>query len=47
MPTPTEAIVDYSPTGVEIAITAGIWAVGATMVTVFFKITASVRTDGQ
>jgi hypothetical protein len=26
---------------------AGIWAVGATMVTVFFKITAAVRTDGQ
>lgn len=43
VPTPTEAVVDYSPTAIEIAITAGIWAVGALLVTLFFKIVIGVR----
>jgi molybdopterin-containing oxidoreductase family membrane subunit len=47
IPTPLGNVPDYVPTLREVTIVAGIWAVGATMVTVFFKITAAVRTDGQ
>jgi [DsrC]-trisulfide reductase subunit P len=43
VPSPLGAVTDYAPTLREIAITAGVWAVGAMMVTGFFKITAGVR----
>jgi len=33
----------YSPTLPEVAITLAIWAVGALMITVFYKIALSVR----
>jgi molybdopterin-containing oxidoreductase family membrane subunit len=47
MPSPLGAVADYVPTWREAAIVAGIWAVGAAMVTAFFKITASVRAAGR
>jgi molybdopterin-containing oxidoreductase family membrane subunit len=47
IPTPLGNVPDYVPTLREVTIVAGIWAVGAAMVTVFFKITAAVRTDGR
>ncbi len=47
VPSPLGAVSDYLPTWREIAITAGIWAVGAAMVTGFFKIAAEVRADGR
>ena len=47
VPSPLGAVVDYVPTARELAITAGIWAVGAAMVTAFFKITAGVRMAGR
>jgi Ni/Fe-hydrogenase subunit HybB-like protein len=43
VPSPLGAVADYVPTVREAAITAGVWALGAIMVTGFFKITASVR----
>ncbi len=47
VPSPLGAVADYLPTWREVTITAGIWALGAMMVTAFFKITAEVRTAGQ
>jgi len=43
VPSPLGAVADYVPTTREILITAGVWAIGAAMVTAFFKITAGVR----
>ncbi len=43
VPSPLGAITEYAPTLPEIGITAAIWALGALMVTVFYKITLSVR----
>jgi Ni/Fe-hydrogenase subunit HybB-like protein len=47
VPSPLGAVSDYVPTWREIAITAGICAVGAAMVTGFFKIASEVRADGR
>jgi len=46
IPSPLEAITDYNPTGPEIAITVGIWALGLLIVTLFYKIFVSIRTEG-
>ncbi|HEX7487233.1 MAG TPA: NrfD/PsrC family molybdoenzyme membrane anchor subunit [Vicinamibacterales bacterium] len=43
VPSPLGAVTDYVPTWREAAITAAVWALGAIMVTGFFKITAEVR----
>jgi molybdopterin-containing oxidoreductase family membrane subunit len=43
VPSPLGAVTEYAPTLPEMAITLGIWAVGFLMVTVFYKITLSVR----
>jgi Ni/Fe-hydrogenase subunit HybB-like protein len=43
IPSPLGAITEYAPTLYEISITLGIWAIGFLMVTVFYKITLSVR----
>jgi Ni/Fe-hydrogenase subunit HybB-like protein len=45
VPSPLEAISDYTPTGPEIAITIGVWALGLLMVTMFYKIFVSVRKE--
>jgi Ni/Fe-hydrogenase subunit HybB-like protein len=45
IPSPLETITDYTPTGPEIAITIGIWALGFLMITMFYKIFVSVRTE--
>jgi [DsrC]-trisulfide reductase subunit P len=47
VPSPLGVVTEYAPTLREATIVAGIWAVGAIMVTVFFKITAEVRAGGQ
>jgi molybdopterin-containing oxidoreductase family membrane subunit len=47
VPSPLGVVTEYAPTWREATIVAGIWALGAMMVTVFFKITAEVRTGGQ
>jgi Ni/Fe-hydrogenase subunit HybB-like protein len=43
VPSPMERITDYTPTGPEIAITVGVWALGLLLVTVFYKIFVSVK----
>ncbi len=45
VPTPLGGVTEYSPTAPEIAITLAIWALGALMLTVFYKIALSVRGD--
>jgi molybdopterin-containing oxidoreductase family membrane subunit len=47
VPNPLDEIVDYSPTALEILITTGIWAAGALLVTVFFKMVIVVRRETQ
>jgi molybdopterin-containing oxidoreductase family membrane subunit len=43
VPSPLRAMTRYVPTLPEILITVGVWAVGALMITVFYKIALSVR----
>ena len=43
VPTPLEEIVEYYPTANEIFITLGIWAMGAFIVTVLYKIAIGVE----
>ena len=43
VPSPLGAVTEYAPTLPEIAITVAIWAVGFLMITIFYKITLSVR----
>ena len=43
IPSPLEAIPDYTPTGPEMAISVGVWALGLLLVTMFYKIFVSVR----
>ena len=45
VPTPLEEIVQYYPTTNEILITAGIWAMGAFIVTVLYKIAIDVEKE--
>jgi molybdopterin-containing oxidoreductase family membrane subunit len=46
MPSPLGTITRYVPTLPESLITVGVWAVGALMITVFYKIALSVRASG-
>jgi molybdopterin-containing oxidoreductase family membrane subunit len=43
VPSPLGAVTSYAPTLPEISITAAVWAIGFLMITVFYKITLSVR----
>ena len=45
IPSPLETLTDYTPTGPEIAISVGIWAMGLLMITMLYKIFVSVRTE--
>ena len=42
VPTPLGDVVDYVPTLTEAGITAGIWAVGLLLVTVFFRLRSTI-----
>ena len=44
-PSPLETITTYTPTLPEWSIVVGIWAIGALLITVFYKITLSVRDE--
>ncbi len=44
MPSPLESMTNYAPTLPEVTISAGIWAVGLLMITVFYKIAIAVET---
>jgi len=43
MPSPLGTMTGYTPTLPEILINAAVWAIGALMITVFYKIALSVR----
>ena len=43
VPTPLGRVAEYVPTVIEALVTAGAWAVGALLVTVFFRVTLEVR----
>ncbi len=45
VPSPLETITDYTPTGPELAITIGVWALGLLMITLLYKIFISVRKE--
>jgi molybdopterin-containing oxidoreductase family membrane subunit len=45
VPSPLERITEYTPTGPEVAITIGIWAMGLLLITIFYKIFISVRAE--
>jgi Ni/Fe-hydrogenase subunit HybB-like protein len=43
VPSPLGHVTVYTPTAPEIAIVVGVWAIGALILTVFYKITISIR----
>lgn len=43
IPSPLETVTEYSPTLIEILITIGIWATGTLILTLFCKVTVSVK----
>ncbi|MEN8135835.1 MAG: sulfate reduction electron transfer complex DsrMKJOP subunit DsrP [Thermodesulfobacteriota bacterium] len=45
VPTPLEYIVEYYPSAVELGITAAVWATGAFILTVLYKVAISVKLD--
>ena len=45
IPSPLEKITEYSPTGPEILITAGVWAAGLLVLTVLYKIAIAVKEE--
>jgi len=45
IPSPLETITEYNPTGPEIAITLGIWALGLLILTLLYRIFIAVRKD--
>ena len=45
VPSPLDSVTKYTPTLPEWSIVAGIWAIGALLITVFYKITLSVREE--
>ncbi len=47
VPSPLGAITQYTPTLPEWSIVVGIWAIGALLITVFYKITLSVREEAS
>ena len=47
VPTPLGKVVRYMPTGPEVAIAIGIWAMGFLIITVLYKIFISVRKEEE
>jgi molybdopterin-containing oxidoreductase family membrane subunit len=45
IPSPLEKITEYSPTGPEILITVGVWAMGLLVLTILYKVALSVREE--
>jgi molybdopterin-containing oxidoreductase family membrane subunit len=43
VPSPLGAVTTYAPTAPELGIVLGVWAIGALVLTVFYKITISIR----
>jgi Ni/Fe-hydrogenase subunit HybB-like protein len=47
IPSPLETITEYSPTGPEILITAGVWAMGLLILTILYKVAISVKEETE
>jgi molybdopterin-containing oxidoreductase family membrane subunit len=47
IPSPLEKIIEYFPTGPEVAITLGIWALGLLILTILFKIAVAVKIEEE
>jgi molybdopterin-containing oxidoreductase family membrane subunit len=45
VPSPLEKITEYTPTGPEVAITIGVWALGFLIITMLYKVFVSVREE--
>jgi len=45
IPSPLETITEYFPTGTEVGITLGVWAVGLIILILFYQIFVAVRSD--
>jgi molybdopterin-containing oxidoreductase family membrane subunit len=45
IPSPLEKITEYFPTGPEVAITVGVWALGLLILTVLYKVAVAVKAD--
>jgi molybdopterin-containing oxidoreductase family membrane subunit len=43
VPSPLGKITEYTPTGPEVAITIGVWALGFLIITVLYKVFIAVR----
>jgi [DsrC]-trisulfide reductase subunit P len=47
IPSPLETITEYSPTGPEILITLGVWALGLFILTILYKVAISVKEETE
>jgi molybdopterin-containing oxidoreductase family membrane subunit len=47
IPSPLEKITEYFPTGPEVAITVGVWALGLLILTVLYKVAVAVKADAE
>ena len=47
VPSPLGAVAGYTPSAPELTIVAGVWAIGAVLLTVFYKVTVAVRETTQ
>jgi Ni/Fe-hydrogenase subunit HybB-like protein len=47
IPSPLEKITEYRPTGPEVAITLGVWALGLLILTVLYKVAVAVKTEAE
>lgn len=47
IPSPLEKVTEYSPTGPEILITLGVWALGALILTILYKVALAVKKEAE
>jgi molybdopterin-containing oxidoreductase family membrane subunit len=47
IPSPLEAVTEYAPTGLELLVALGVYAIGFFVLTVLYKIVISVREAAQ
>jgi len=47
IPSPLEKITEYHPTGPEVAITVGVWAMGLLILTVLYKVAVAVKAEEE
>jgi molybdopterin-containing oxidoreductase family membrane subunit len=45
IPNPFERVVEYAPTGPELSITLGVWAIGFLILTILYKVAVGVKEE--